>query len=60
MTLRKLRQASKATGRLPLGSMPRIAIRGGSAEGFVGRPAGLDPRPPKFDQDDLRRSIADR
>jgi hypothetical protein len=58
MTLRKLRQISKATGKFPAGGLPRIAIRGRSAEGFVGRPAGLHPQPPKFDQRDLQRALA--
>jgi hypothetical protein len=53
MTLKKIKEISKATGKLPAG-MPRIGIRGRSAEGFVGRPAGLEPQPPKFDQRNLQ------
>lgn len=58
MTLRKIKQVSKATGKLPAGAMSRVGVRGRSAEGFIGRPGGLRPQPPKFDQRDLQRSIS--
>jgi hypothetical protein len=59
MTLKQLKQASKETGKFPVGSVPRVGIRGRSAEGFVGRAGGLSPKPPKFDQRDLQRSISE-
>jgi hypothetical protein len=58
MTFKKLKKVVKDTGKFPEDGGPRIGIRGGSAEGFVGRPAGLRPQPPRFDQRDLERSIA--
>jgi hypothetical protein len=59
MTLKKLKETAKETRRLPAKSIPEAGVRGGSAEGFVGRPAGLQPRPPKFDQRDLDQFIAE-
>jgi hypothetical protein len=56
MTIKKLKQTSHETGRLPATSVPRAGVRGRSAEGFVGRPAGLQPQPPKFGQEDLERA----
>jgi len=59
MTLKKLKQAVRNGGSLQPNSFPRAGVRGGSAEGFVGRPAGLQPQPPKFDQKDLKRAVED-
>jgi len=55
MTFKKLKQVSKDTGKIRAADVPRVGIRGRSAEGFVGRPAGLQPQPPKFDQRNLQR-----
>lgn len=58
MTLKKLKEISRTTGKLPIGGVPRVGIRSRSAEGFVGRPAGLEPKPPRFDRRNLKQSTS--